>query len=374
MKVRSTKISKSIIFYIAWIMMVIHICIANSSMQEYSSSTISYIAMALFCIKIVIQKNYNLRELVLIICLCFFSYCSYKASDDMRVLWFAIVLVASKEIEFDRAVKYSFWTILICCIVFFGCYKVGISQQTLVNSVRGVRSGFGLGHPNMCSAYYSILMILYVYLKFDFIKIRKLVILAIGSFAIYYFTKSITGFIVSILALIIVFVLKYMPLKRINLRIIILGLLIGILAFTILPIIYDSRFVELDTLLTGRIHQANFYFHKYGISFFGNNVNADLLSEYRDNILDIGYAKMLINDGVFFYCCVVFGYMISLIWACKEGKRSLVALMSCFIIYMFTENVATYIFMNVTMLLFSEILYKGHGERGKQDIYEHDNS
>ena len=43
----------------------------------------------------------------------------------------------------------------------------------------------------------------------------------------------------------------------------------------------------IDTLMTGRLHQANFYFEKYGISLLGNNVNADLNSIYTDNILDI---------------------------------------------------------------------------------------
>ena len=37
--------------------------------------------------------------------------------------------------------------------------------------------------------------------------------------------------------------------------------------------------------------------HIYGINLIGNNLNADLTSIYTDNILDIGYARMLINNG-----------------------------------------------------------------------------
>ena len=71
----------------------------------------------------------------------------------------------------------------------------------------------------------------------------------------------------------------------------------------------------------------------------------------------MGFAKMLINNGLFYYVAVVLGNVLSMFQACEEKRRDLVALMGCFIIYMFTENVATYIFMNVTMLQFSNYLY-----------------
>ena len=125
--------------------------------------------------------------------------------------------------------------------------------------------------------------------------------------------------------------------------------------------IYNSSFIILDKMMTGRLRQANYYYIKYGISFFGSNINADLLNIYTDNILDMGYAKMLINNGVLYYLCVVIGYVVSMVKAYRNYKYNMIALMSCFIIYMFTENVATYIFMNVTMLLFSDILYKNNG-------------
>lgn len=54
---KNLKINKISIFYIAWIMMVINICIANSDLEVYNTSIISYIALVLFGIKIIIQKK-----------------------------------------------------------------------------------------------------------------------------------------------------------------------------------------------------------------------------------------------------------------------------------------------------------------------------
>lgn len=357
MKTKRIKISKTSIFYIAWIIMVIHMCVANSDLQEYGTPLISYFALLLFGIKMIIQKTYKWREIVLIIFACLWGYFSYRATDDMRVLWFVIVLSASKGINFDKAVKYNFRTMLICCICIIGICSSGIIEETVMHSVRGIRHSFGLGHPNMCAGYYTLLMIQYIYLKFNTIKIKNLGILAIGSFFVYYFTKSTTGIVTAVATLLIVCILKYFPLKKINMKVITLGLIIGIIIFTVIPIIYDNRFYFIDVLMTGRLHQANFYYKKYGISFLGNNVNADLNSIYTDNILDMGYAKMLINNGLIYYTCVVLGYVLTMKKACEQKKRNLIALISCFIVYLLTENVATYIFMNVSMLLFTDFIY-----------------
>lgn len=337
--------------------MEIHICIANSNAQDYSISLVSYIAMALFAIKILLQNKYTLLEIVAILAACIIGILSLMATDDMRVLWFAIVICASRDINFEKIVKYSFRTMLVCCVTFISMWALGIIEATTVNSIKGIRYSFGLGHPNMCAAYYTLLMIQYVYLHFERIKAIHLGLFTVGSCIVYWLTKSTTGLITAFAAIVIILVLKYIPLKRMNSKLITIGLICGIVLFTVIPIIYNSNFSAIDNMMTGRLHQANFYYEKYGIGLFGNNINADLNSIYTDNILDMGFAKMLINNGVFYYVAVVLGYVLSMFRACEEKRRDLVALMGCFIIYMFTENVATYIFMNVTMLQFSNYLY-----------------
>ena len=123
MNYRKLEISKSSIFYIAWIIMVIHFCVANSNMQDYSKTLVSYIAMSLFGIKIILQRRYSIKEICIMAFLCVWGILTYKVTDDMRVFWFAIVLCASKDIDFDKSVRYSFRTMLLCCILFFISYK-----------------------------------------------------------------------------------------------------------------------------------------------------------------------------------------------------------------------------------------------------------
>lgn len=349
---------KTDIFYLAWVVMVAHFCVANSNLQEYSISVVSYIGMFLFVSKIFIfERYYKAKELLMIGSALILGVLASRAADDMRVLWFALVLCASKGIDFNKAVQLSFKTMLSCCIVFVSMFMLGLSQETLVDSSRGVRHSFGLGHPNMFAAYYTLLIAQYIYLKFDKIRIGKIILLAIGSVMVFSISKGITGLITSVATITIICILKYFPFKKMNAKFVAIVLMITIALITIIPIIYSNRFALLDTMMTGRLHQANFYYKKYGISLFGNNVNADLNSPYTDNILDIGYTKMLLNNGLIYYIVVVGGYMLTMFKACRDNRRDLISILGCFMLYMCTENVATYIFMNVTMLLFKNFIF-----------------
>lgn len=349
---------KTDVFYFAWAVMVAHFCVANSNFQEYSISVVSYIGMFLFASKIFIfEGRYKAKEILVIGFALILGVVASRSADDMRVLWFAIVLCASKGVDFNKVVQLSFKTMLFCCIAFVSMFVLGLSQETLVDSSRGVRHSFGLGHPNMFAAYYTLLIAQYVYLKFDKIRIGKIILLTIGSVIVFGISKGITGLITSLATIIIICVLKYFPSKKMNAKFIAIVLMITIALITIIPIIYSNRFVLLDTVMTGRLHQANFYYKKYGINLFGNNVNADLNSPYTDNILDIGYTKMLLNNGLIYYAVVVGGYMLTIFKACKDNRRDLISILGCFMLYMCTENVATYIFMNVTMLLFKDFVF-----------------
>lgn len=351
------KLTKETLFYFTWILMQIHICIANSNAAVFSQPIISYISMMLFLIKILVTKTYRIKEILMILILLVGGLISVRSSGDMRVLWFGLTIIAAKGTDFDKTVKYSFLTITGCCIAFVLMSSFGVIDGARLASIRGTRLSFGLGHPNMCSAYFCLIMIHIVYLYFNKLNIKHIFGFTIGTGLIYYLTKSNTGFIVAVLSLIIILIVKYLPTKRFNSKIIVSGLIIGIVFFTVVPIIYSEYLSRLDSLMTGRLHQANYYYLKYGISFWGNDVSYDLNKWNTDNILDIGYAKLLINNVIFYYTLVVGGYIITLKKVIAERRRNLLILLGTMIIYMFTENVATYIFMNVSMLTFVQLIF-----------------
>lgn len=366
------KFNKESFFYFAWILMEIHICTANSDAEKFSSPIISYISLLVFCLKIVLTK-YRKREIIMIVLLLIGSIVCFRTNSDMRVVWFVLVIAASKKIDFNKIVKYSLRTMIICCFVFLMLYFLRVTEGVYIVSNRGERLSFGLGHPNICSAYYGLIIIQYIYIHFEQIKVRHLLLFALGALPIYLGTKSNTGFLVTVLALIFVFIIKVLPAKQFNTKIIVIGLLGGIAFFTFAPIFYNNSLNVLDSMMTGRLHQANYYYEIYGIHIFGSDITHDLMNPNRDNILDIGIAKMLINNGIFYYTLVVGGYTICLKKAISDNRKDLLALFGTMIIYLFAENVATYIFMNVSMLAFSQLIFCNKKQNYSVSIGEQEN-
>lgn len=353
----SYKLKKNDLFYISWILMVVHLCLANSNAANFSTALISYFCMIIFFIKIIWTGHYTLKQIIVMCFLLGVSILSVIKCKDMRFFWFALVLCASKGIEFDRVVKYSLRTTIICCFCFMALYFGGIIEGAHSVSARGTRLSFGLGHANMCSAYYAIIIVYLLYLHFEKVEFKHILLIGVGAFVVFHFTKSNTGLLVTLFSIFAFGVLKYIPLKKFNSKIMIAVLLIVIAMFTIMPLLYNNSLLWLDTAMTGRLHQANFYFNKYGISIWGNDLSFDLNKWNTDNILDLGYARMLLCNGVMYYLLVVIGYVISLVKALKKQKRNLLVFLGAMIIYIATENVATYIFMNASMLVFSNIIF-----------------
>lgn len=352
------KSKNSYIFFIAWIMMLIHICVANSSYSDHSIKYVSYISFAIIVFKILITK-YKKKEIIITLVILMFSIISSYRTSDMRTIWFALFLVGSKNIKFESVVKVSLYTMIVCCSVFIIMSLFGLSSITSVSDVKGVRFSFGLGHPNMASAYYCIITALLCYLRKDKIKIWNIIVLFILGIIVFYLTKCTTGIILSSFYLILVLLLKLNILKNNFVKYSICIFLFLLIAFfSIAPIVYNDNLSYINSLLTGRISQSNYYINKYGINLFGSNVFSDLNSKTTDNILDNGYIRILVVNGLISYVFIVYNYINILKKCLKNEKYNLFTLIAFFVVYMCVENVSTYIFMNVTFLLFKTFIFR----------------
>ena len=361
---------KSFIFYFAWVLMEIYICIANSSIPTFSMKYISYLCFVLFSVKIVLTK-YKTKEIfkvMLILILC--GLATYKCGDS-RVLWFGLVICAAKNIDFNKLVKISFITMLCCVFTFIILYLFGFTSGAIVDYNKGKTYGFGLGHPNMFSAYYNLLILHYIFLNFKKINFLHIVFFTFIAFFVYLLSKSVSGAIVFFSMIVALIIYNDNIFKNNNKRSLLkkffpLLVITGIILFTILPLFYNSNisfFTKLDDIFTGRLSQANFYYQKYGIKFFGSNLFTDLNNRFLHAILDIGYTRMLIYNGMIYYFLIVIPLILLIYKYYDEKKYPLLILLSTMAIYMFTENVSTYIFMNVSMILYTKYLFKDVGDK-----------
>ena len=110
-------ITGSHIFLLAWIIMLVHICVANSSYSLYSLKYVAYLGLIIILLKIIVTK-YTKREMIISFFILTFSIISSYKTSDMRTVWFALFLVGAKNVNFDKIVKITLYTMLSCCTIF----------------------------------------------------------------------------------------------------------------------------------------------------------------------------------------------------------------------------------------------------------------
>ncbi len=362
------KKQNEIYFLVAWILMEIKICVANSSLPDVNLKIISYICILLFILKILTSK-YTFKERNIIFLLLILGSFITFICHDSRVLWLSLVLSSLKGIELDKIIKTSFITMSFCVIIFFVLFMLGFTSGIYNDYVKGIRFGFGMGHPNMFSMYYNLLLAHLICLKFNTIRHSKIAFSLCIEVIVFILSKSVTGLIIYFLIIVLFYVYNddYFSNLRIKEKIkdiFPIVVIFCIILFSLFPLIYSNNtfFRKIDTMFTGRFSQANFYYEKYGISLFGNDISQDLQSKWSNAVLDNGYARMLICNGIIYYLSVTISSIILMFHLKKKKEYSLLLFVITLTVYMFTENVTTYVFMNVSMLYFSIFIYARGGQ------------
>lgn len=348
------------LFLFAWSLMVIHMYVTYSSLSAYSNSFVSLIAFVAFCFKILSTK-YTARELAICSFLLIVGILTIQPAQDMRVFWFAITVFALKNVDTERVIKVTYSITLVCCALFLCSYLLKFSVDEIIYIDDGnIRHGFGFGHPNTLQAYILYIVSMAMYVNYTKMKRWILIFFLLVSFIVYSFTYSRTGIIVTTIVLIMAWLIRFSPISNLMNYGLIAIAYTYITIFSVLPIIYyrymNPIFNMLNGLLTNRISQAAYFYGEYGVKLFGFRP-IELTYEKRYIYLDMGYETMLICQGLIYFVIVVGTMVILLYRYTKEKNQKRLLLLFAFALFLGTENVATYIFLNVSMLFISELIF-----------------
>lgn len=358
-KIKEKKLAEGL-FLLGWSLMVIHMYVAYSSLSAYSNSMVSAIALFFFLFKIIYTK-YTAKEMIICSILMLIGILTIRPSQDMRVFWFALVIMAAKNVDLEKVIRITYRLTLICCSFFLICFLLNISIDEMIYLENGkIRHGFGLGHPNALQAYVLYIATMMIYVNYVRLKRWILVTLFFLSMITYYFTNSRTGIIITIIILATAWLIRFSSFNKLTRKGIRTGSFLYIAIFSLLPIIYfrymNPVFSLLNSLLTNRISQAGYFYSAYGIKLFGFRP-IELTYKKRYIYLDMGYEAMYINQG-FIYFIIIVGSMLFLLhrYAKEKNDKRMLILFS-FILFLGPENMVTYIFLNVSMLFISELIF-----------------
>ncbi|MGU8962048.1 hypothetical protein ACV3V5_12755 [Clostridium perfringens] len=316
----------------------------------------------------ILYSRYTFKQLAIIILLISLCCIITLKSGKITVLMSTIAILFAKNIDFDKLLKSVFSIRLITFFVVMLLSMIGVLSNG--NAFRISENGeiikrysLGFVHPNITYLNFFILVALYLYLKYENLTIKNYIFIFISAVALFKITDSRTGFITVILSIFISILFKNKNIfkNRLFRKVIMtIPLICGIIS-VIISFNYTKNnklFYTINKMLTGRLELGKRFFDIYGINLFGQKVveGSNLNGSYLR--IDSGYISLIIVYGLLIFLIYLILQTKLLKIYIKNDKIKEIMLIILFSVYGLTEVYVYNVFINISLLFLSDLLYK----------------
>lgn len=347
---------RKICFYIGYTLIFLGFWLTKTQFKvnEEMLTIISIIPLAVS----INYRKYKLKDIAILGMLFILGVLVYYFSKDWSVIKIVLILATIKERNIRKIIKCSFYVCFILTFMtiisslIFDIGKVYIIKDFGRDDLE-TRFCFGFNHPNQFHNTITYLIITYMYIKNDKLKINNIAILSVINIIAYIFSASRTGLLITFVAIIVNTIFYNMRTTKDNvLSKLIQCIYIGIIAFQVIIVMLYGEIDFLDKLndiLNNRIMVAHRYYANYGISAFGSIV--------KEGAFELGYVNSLIKLGVIPVTLLIIAQMVLIkrYMINKEYKK--VALIMVLTLYSFAENNWFFVFRNLSILLCADLIY-----------------
>ena len=328
-----------------------------------SSDDVLYIAVLIFGIFTLFFKiasdNFNRNELLYFAITLCIGLGTFLVGSKTTLLLSCMCIVGMKNIDVDKTFKGMYKIRFITFIIVITLALLGILENDVIYMWRSggydTRYTLGFGHPNTLHLAFFILASLYIYNKYEKLKIMDYLIVILFNLFIFSYSYSRTGFIVTSLLVFITILSKNKYLKKVINQMPIY-IFIGAIMITFMTAYLYGKIPimsTLDQLLNGRIAYSSYYLNTYKLTLFGSNTTID-----ANAIFDNGYLYIYTQFGLL-------GFLLIVSWIIKICKKTVIdkntkraVLIICYLIYVFTESFAPNIFMNIILLFVADNIFE----------------
>lgn len=315
-----------LIFYISFIFIVFAKFIQQTVYMEkldflnITTRIIIIFACIFLMFKYIIDKHSTESIIYSTLILIVAGLISYITSGWYVIMVLAILLINMKNINIRKLI--IIWIIEISILMLFIAisYKLGVIGETIISWDRDTgidRYTLGYNYTTFSSNYFFHLTIFYLYIKGKLIKYLELGVLALLNIYLYNFTNTKSAVIYSVLAIILVIIIKKFNFSKgvsyINkFSMFVGGFVAGLLTYLYK---YDSAIIsEINVILSGRLYYGYKGIEEYGITMFGQKItwiNEVILdSELQYNYIDSSYLNILFNYGIIVLLFIMLGYYV----------------------------------------------------------------
>lgn len=333
------------------------------------------IALLCFCARITTYKM-PVTSITMILIMIFGAYLSFVKSGSDDLLITSLWIIAVIGLDFQKTVSFYFKGELIGFVsVLVCCYAGLITNKSFIAIREGgsvVRYYMGFVHSNAFAGLAMQMTALYLYLNFKRIKSYHFLLLLFFNYWVYTLAYSRTGFFLSLVLIIGVFVNKYAErlfFTRIlewtikNMARILL--ILGVGGSLLLAVNYEKlRSVSLlqsyDSLLS-RIRFISDALKNYELTLFGQAINFVNSSTYsqvsiKAAVIDNAYVYLLLQFGIVNAVVIIVGYISVIKYVCEKKDNILILCTVIFIVFGFNEKYFVELTYNFTLFLLSCVI------------------
>jgi len=333
----------------------------------------------LFGLSLITTKR-DLKQWVWLAIFGVIGFVSYRVTGRNEILRWVVFIWACHGKDMKKVLKFTFWYTAAGCAVIMMLSVLGIygelAQTAIyradiygVDGVTETRFCFGMGHPNSFHCMMLVLTWLGIYCYHEKIKWYGYLIIGMLHLAVYIFTDSRTGLLMSVGSLGIFVILQYCKKLQETKFVYLLGIVgvIGCVLLSVMFAVYSTDlpiFAKLDKVLTGRI------FALQDSNNWDGMIHTWFLwsDSINDNFFDLGIVRFFYWFGVI-PGIIYFLAQCRLIWCgYKQKDYMLLALLVVITIYSVFEAhfISDYIGRNYILFFFGMYLGEMLGDKQEE--------
>lgn len=194
-------------FYIGLTLELFYVLWDRSVWQIGNDGILFRISFVFLLLKVLLTK-YTKHEKFAVLVFCVIGFIAYRCSSRNDVLRVIILIAACKDVDIKRMLKYVFGVMLAGCLALVLMSIFGIAGD--ISRTAEYRTGlietryvFGMGHPNALHCMFWALLTLGMLIYWDRLKWYHYIVFAAANLGLYKLTDSRTGFLMTMLAIVL---------------------------------------------------------------------------------------------------------------------------------------------------------------------------
>ena len=336
-----------LLFYIAYSFYLISCFLVTTTFNKIIVNDIvkvlDILTILILFMKILLSRYKRSTFLILSI-LTLMTFISYIFNFYYILLFIILFIIASKDIELEKCTKIYFILISVLLTFTVICSKIGIIENLIYyrNNTQTYRQSFGIIYPTNFAAYLVYLILAYVYIRKDKLKVIDYLIFILCMYISYHYCDarldSITIILISIFCIFKNVIQKCLNNSKI-VRLIFEYLFLICASLTIFfTLNYNSTskfYQSIDHAFSGRLSIGHNMINEYGISLFGQNIilngwggKTEYSYDYVYNYIDSSYIRILLLYGIIIFIFAVIGNIYIAKKAIKKNDIYLIIILS----------------------------------------------